>query len=241
MKLGELIKSYGYSIKDDLDYNLMQFILNLELKLDTVKTENIEVKCNRKKHNKASFLEKLSKYKKGDPERDFILNILENNSKYSSYKDTYFEWVNFNIKDYTKENIQSLSDVLDIDIYEISNGEVSEYDIVNGIEDIDKMIDVFKEKVLPPVELDAVYEEFSDIFEKVVGEKRGFLKNKTGKWHKFGQDSYRDAELLGIKYPSLGEVMQDEEFMEYFVNHLMYGVDEYLYDYNEKEIIKGWY
>lgn len=36
------------------------------------------------------------------------------------------------------------------------------------------MIDVFKEKVLPPVELDAVYEEFSDIFEKIVGEKEVF-------------------------------------------------------------------
>ena len=86
------------------------------------------------------------------------------------------ELVNFNIKDYTKEIIQSLSDVLDIDIYEISDGDVSEYDIVNGIEDIDRIIDVLKEKVLPPVELDAVYEEFSDIFEKIVGEKMFFLK-----------------------------------------------------------------
>ena len=240
MKLGDLIKKSGYIIESDLDYNLMQFILNLDLKVDIVKTENIEVKCNKRKYNK-TFLDKLCKYKKGDPERDFILNILENNSKYSSYKYTYLEWVNFNIKDYTKEIIQSLSDVSDIDIYEITDGEVSEYDIINGIEDINKMIDVFKEKVLPPVELDAVYEEFSDIFEKIVGEKSGFLRDRVGKWHKFGQDSYRDAELLGIKYPSLGEAMQDEELMECFVNYLMYGTDEYLYNYNEKEIINGWY
>src|SRR5699024_3879791 len=124
MKLGDLIKKSGYTIESDLDYNLMQFILNLDLKVDIVKTENIEVKCNKRKYNKA-FLDKLCKYKKGDPERDFILNILENNSKYSSYKYTYLEWVNFNIKDYTKEIIQSLSDVSDIDIYEITDGEVS--------------------------------------------------------------------------------------------------------------------
>ena len=35
--------------------------------------------------------------------------------------------------------------------------------------------------------------------------------------------------------------MQDEELMEYFVNYLMYGTDEYLYNYNEKEKINRWY
>lgn len=30
----------------------MQFILNLDLKVDIVKTENIEVKCNKRKYNK---------------------------------------------------------------------------------------------------------------------------------------------------------------------------------------------
>ena len=41
MKLGDLIKKSGYIIESDLDYNLMQFILNLDLKVDIVKTENI--------------------------------------------------------------------------------------------------------------------------------------------------------------------------------------------------------
>ena len=55
MKLGDLIKKSGYIIESDLDYNLMQFILNLDLKVDIVKTENIEVKCNKRKYNKTFF------------------------------------------------------------------------------------------------------------------------------------------------------------------------------------------
>ncbi len=132
-----------------------------------------------------------------------------------------------------------MSDVSYIDIFNITDGRINEFDIVDGINDIDRMIDIFKEKVLPPVELDAVYEEFSDIFEKVVGETRSYLKDLDGKWYKFGNDSYKDLDLLCIKYPSLKEAMQDEDARECFLSCLIHGTDEYLYDYNEKKNNKG--
>lgn len=39
----------------------------------------------------------------------------------------------------------------------------------------------------------------------------------------------------------IGDAMQNEGLKEYFINYLIYGVDDYFYDYNEKEITKEWY
>lgn len=147
MKLGELLKSHKYKIQDELDYNLMRFILNLELKIDKEDTKKVEVKP-RKAKSKVTFLEKLSKYKSGDKERDFIIDILENNPKYRSYKYTYLEWLNLYINNYTNEKLEDIFDPYDTDIYRITKGEVSKCDIIDGVEDIDKMIEIFKEKLL---------------------------------------------------------------------------------------------
>lgn len=242
MKLGNLLNLHKYKIQDNLDDNLMQFILNLDLIVEKEEIKKIEANLKKIKPKK-TVLEIFSKYKSGDAERDFIIDILENNPKYSSYKYTYLSWVNLNLYDYIEEGIEDISDLTDINIYKIvTDDEVSECDVIDGIRDIDKIIEIFKEKLLPPIDIDAVYEEFSDIFEKVVGERRGFLKDLDGKWHKFGNDPDSDCELLCIKYPSFGEVMENESIRNHFIEYLKYGADDcLLYDYNEKEIINGWY
>ncbi|MBN9646948.1 hypothetical protein J0L31_08090 [Terrisporobacter glycolicus] len=63
-------------------------------------------------------------------------------------------------------------------------------------DDIDVIIDKFMQTEYPIIKLDSVVDKIGDIFEKVVGEKQGYLRDESGTWHKFGDDNKMISTLI---------------------------------------------
>lgn len=83
------------------------------------------------------------------------------------------------------------------------------------------IIEKFIQSEYPTIKLDSVIGKIGDIFEKVVGEKEGYLRDENGKWHKFGNDNEKYTDLLGLKYSGFNEsVCFNEEKREKFIEWL---------------------
>ena len=84
--------------------------------------------------------------------------------------------------------------------------------------------------------------EVGDIFEKVIGEKQGYIRDENGKFHKFGDNNEKYINLLGVKYSWFKEsVCDNDERREEFINYIHKLTDQdSIYEYNELDLIDLW-
>lgn len=175
------------------------------------------------------------KYEKDDSESIFVINILTKNTKYSSYISEIIS----QIEEYIECNIYLPDDCK----FELEDEEYIETFISDiCLNDIEKIIRIFKEKQLPAIEIDSVIDELGSIFEKVIGENHGYIRDEHGKFNKFGEDNEKYTELLGIKYPWFKEIVCDnEDKKENFIKFLDSITDkDIIHKYDEIELVEGW-
>lgn len=174
------------------------------------------------------LIKKSTKYRGSDCESKFIINALMKDKRYSSY----FRHITNEIEDYIEYGSYKFDDEEEIEFYI--------YDLCSR--DIENIINIFKQKQLPPIELDSVMDEVGGIFEKVIGEKQGYIRDENGKFHKFGDNNEKYTELLGFKYPWFKEsVCDNDERREEFINYLDELTHQYsIYEYNELDLIDLW-
>ncbi|MGL5694753.1 MAG: hypothetical protein ACRCXA_11790 [Peptostreptococcaceae bacterium] len=121
--------------------------------------------------------------------------------------------------------------------------EEDEIESYISLSEIDTIIETFIQTGYPTIKLDSVIDKIGDIFENVVGEKKEYLRDENGIWHKLGDDNDRYTDLLGLKYPYFYEsVCCNEEKREHFIDLL----DELtssccIYEYDEVNLIDDWY
>lgn len=172
----------------------------------------------------AILIRKASKYSSEIDEKNFVINIITKDNRYSSYIESQI----YNLED------QILYD------NEYNDEEIELYICTY---EIDTIIDKFIQTGYPTIKLDSVVDRIGDIFEKVVGETQGYLRDENGVWHKFGDNNDKYTDLLGSKYPGFYDsVCCNEEKREKFIEWL----DELTqpnswYEYNEIDLIDQWY
>lgn len=174
------------------------------------------------------LISKLSRYKPGDLERDFIFKQIFKSNKYLSYIRTKISELD--------ECISNCKDLVGDTFLE------DDIERICDVDSIDKIIEIFKEKELPVIEVDAVIDEIGLIFEKVIGEVEGYIRDENGIIHKLGDNNEKYAELLALKYPGFKHhVYNDKELLNFFIEHLDSLSDNPEYEYDESQFIDGWY
>ena len=173
------------------------------------------------------LIRESAKSRENECEIKFIIEILTNNKNYSSY---------------LKHIVDEIEEYIEKGIYKLDDDEEIEWYIEDlCLYDIESITTIFKQKQLPMIHIDSVIDEVGEIFEKIVGENKGYIRDENGKFHKFGDNNEKYTDLLGLKYSWFKEsVCEDDEKRASFIEYLEILTDTYtLYEYNELELIES--